>query len=207
MRLGRRADKDTETAAPAAGFPGARTHIPASRGAVTGLLLVVLGLWGALIPMVGPYFGYEFGSDSTWDVTWQRVWLDIAPGVALVLGGAILLGARRRAPAVLGAWIALVGGIWFVVGPPVSILWHGALSTYAPIGDPIGSKDVKFLELGGYFYGLGALSTALAAFALGRLSVVGVRDVEVAAERTGTHAALPDKADDEAAGKDETPDE
>ena len=68
------------------------------------------------------------------------------------------------------------------------MLWHGTLSAYAPIGTPIGSKNVKFLELLGYFYGLGALATALASFALGRLSIVAVRDVQVAAERTGATA-------------------
>jgi hypothetical protein len=170
---------------PVAGVPGARTHIPASRGALVGTLLVVLGIWGALIPLVGPYFNYEFGSDTTWDVTWQRVWLDILPGAALVLGGLILIGARRRPAGVLGAWLALAGGIWFAVGPAVSMLWHGANSVYAPIGAPLNSKNVQFLELLGYFYGLGALATALAGFALGRLSIVGVRDVEVAAARTG----------------------
>ena len=173
---------------PVADVPGARTHIPASRGVLVGTLLVILGVWGALIPLVGPYFNYEFGSDTTWDVTWQRVWLDILPGAALVLGGLILIGARTRPAGLLGAWIALVGGIWFAAGPVVGMLWHGTLSAYAPIGTPIGSKNVKFLELLGYFYGLGALATALASFALGRLSIVAVRDVQVAAERTGATA-------------------
>jgi hypothetical protein len=168
-----------------AGVPGARSHIPASRGMLVGALLVILGVWGALIPFVGPYFNYEFGSDSTWDISWQRAWLDIAPGAALVLGGLILIGARRRAVGVVGAWLALAGGIWFAVGPVVAMLWHGVNSAYAPIGAPLNSKNVQLLELLGYFYGLGALATAIAGFALGRLSVIGVRDVEVAAARTG----------------------
>ena len=29
-------------------------QVPRSRGAVSGLLLVLLGLWGALIPRIGP---------------------------------------------------------------------------------------------------------------------------------------------------------
>ncbi|MDQ2789811.1 MAG: hypothetical protein M3Y73_08900 [Actinomycetota bacterium] len=32
-----------------------------SRGAMSGFLLVLLGIWGAIIPFVGPYFGYTFG--------------------------------------------------------------------------------------------------------------------------------------------------
>ena len=31
-------------------------QVPRSRGAICGLLLVLLGVWGALIPLVGPYF-------------------------------------------------------------------------------------------------------------------------------------------------------
>ena len=30
-----------------------------SRGAFSGFLLILLGLWGALIPFVGPYFHYR----------------------------------------------------------------------------------------------------------------------------------------------------
>jgi hypothetical protein len=171
---------------PVAGVPGARRHIPTSRGMLVGTLLVILGVWGALIPLVGPYFNYEFGSDSTWDVTWQRVWLDILPGAALVLGGLILIGAKTRPAGMIGAWLALAGGIWFAVGPVVAMLWHGVNAAYAPIGAPLHSKNVQMLELLGYFYGLGALATALAGFALGRLSIIGIRDVEVAAARTGT---------------------
>ena len=45
-----------------------------SRGALSGLLLVLLGIWGALIPFVGPYFHYAYtprpsvGSDVRPDV-------------------------------------------------------------------------------------------------------------------------------------------
>src|SRR5215218_2473807 len=102
-------------------------RVPRSRGAVTGFLLVLLGIWGGLIPFVGPYFGYEFGSDETWLVTWDRAWLDIAPGAALVLGGLILLVSANRLTGGFGAWLALAGGIWFVGGPTVSMLWDSTL--------------------------------------------------------------------------------
>ena len=35
-------------------------HMPRSRGAVSGLLLIILGVWGALIPFVGPYFHFAY---------------------------------------------------------------------------------------------------------------------------------------------------
>src|SRR5262249_52014882 len=47
-------------------------QVPRSRGAVSGLLLVLLGLWGALIPLVGPYFHYAYTPDSAWTLTAGR---------------------------------------------------------------------------------------------------------------------------------------
>ena len=66
-------------------------QVPRSRGAVSGLLLVLLGLWGALIPLVGPYFHYAYTPDSAWTLTAGRVWLEIVPGAATFVGGIILL--------------------------------------------------------------------------------------------------------------------
>src|SRR5262249_46316562 len=152
----------------------ARLVIPRSRGMVSGVFLLILGLWGAVIPLVGPYFGYEFGSDQAWLVTWNRFWLDILPGVAVVVGGLILIAARNRAGGLVGGWLALVGGAWFVAGPTVAILWDTGAA--GAIGAPIGSETVRVLEFLGYFYALGAVAVALAAFALGRLSIVGVGD-------------------------------
>src|SRR5260370_1022494 len=31
-----------------------------SRGAASGVLLMLLGAWGALVPFIGPYFGYAY---------------------------------------------------------------------------------------------------------------------------------------------------
>ena len=42
---------------------GGALHIPRSRGAASGLLVIVLGLWGALVPFVGPYFNFAFSPD------------------------------------------------------------------------------------------------------------------------------------------------
>ena len=37
-----------------------------SRGAFSGFLLILLGLWGALIPFVGPYFDFAYTPDKAW---------------------------------------------------------------------------------------------------------------------------------------------
>jgi hypothetical protein len=142
-------------------------RIARSTGAVSGLLIALLGIWGALIPFVGPYFNYSFGANTTWHYTANRLWLDILPGAAALLGGMLLLVAATRVAGAVGGWLAMLAGAWYVVGPAVSLTWeHGA----GPIGRPLGGSARQMLELVGYFYGLGALILALAAFAIGRFA-------------------------------------
>src|SRR5436305_14076105 len=141
-------------------------RLPRSTGAVSGLLIAVLGLWGALIPFVGPYFDYSFGVNSTWHYTADRLWLNILPGAVAVIGGVLLFIAATRIMGVVGGWLAIVAGSWFVVGPSVSLTWE---SGTGPIGRPLFGSTRQMLELVGYFYGLGALIVALAAFSLGRV--------------------------------------
>ena len=160
-------------------------RIPRSRGAVSGLLLVVLGAIGALAPFVGPALNLTIGPDQTFHMTAGRFWLSLLPGVVVVLGGLLTLTSGHRAGAVLGAQLALAGGIWFLVGPTLSHLWssqHGALGQ---AGFPAGGENRQTLEVLLYFYGIGAAITAIAGVALGRLSVRSVRDVEYAAAYAG----------------------
>jgi hypothetical protein len=138
-----------------------------STGALSGLLIVVLGLWGALVPFVGPYFNYAFGVNSTWHYTSDRLWLCILPGALAVAGGLLLMAAATRPAGVVGGWLALVAGAWFAIGPAVSLTWE---SGQGPIGRPLFGSTRQMLELLGYFYGLGALIVALAAFAIGRFA-------------------------------------
>lgn len=154
---------------------GGRLHMPRSRGAASGFLLILLGLWGALIPFIGPYFSFAFTPDQEWAWTAARGWLEVLPGAVAVLGGLLLLGSANRATAMFGGWLAVLAGAWFVVGR--------ALAGPLGIGDtaPVATGATKqmWLELT-YFYGLGALTVFLAALALGRLSVRSVRDIEFA---------------------------
>jgi hypothetical protein len=141
-----------------------------SRGAASGLLLVLLGIWGAIIPFVGPYFSYAFGVTTPWFFTYDRLWLSVLPGITVLLGGLILGPSANRAGGGMGAWLAMIGGIWFTIGPVISQLWR-ASGPGAPIGQPFGTGWWLVLEQLGCFYGLGAVITAVAAFALGRLSL------------------------------------
>jgi hypothetical protein len=148
---------------------GSALVMPRSRGAVSGSFLALLGVWGAMIPFIGPYFSYAFGVADPWFFTLDRLWLNILPGLVVLLGGLILGPSADRFSGGLGAWLALAGGFWFIIGPVLSQLW-GTGGPSSPIGAPLGTNWIQVLEQLGYFYGLGAVITALAAFALGRLS-------------------------------------
>lgn len=140
-------------------------RLPRTTGALAGLLIVLLGIWGALIPFVGPYFHFAFGNYDAWHYTSNRLWLCILPGALAVAGGVLLLTSSRRSSGVLGGWLAAAAGAWFVIGPSVSLLWHGAGD---PIGAPTGGHARQAAELLGYFYLLGVAIVALAAVATGR---------------------------------------
>lgn len=140
-------------------------RISRSTGAFSGLLIVLLGIWGGIVPFVGPYFNYAFGSDATWHYTTNRFWLSILPAMVVIAGGLILMRSGHRVRGALGAWLAMAGGGWFVVGPAVSRIWE---HSGVPIGHPLYGSFRQMLELVGYFYGLGAVIIGLAAFALGR---------------------------------------
>jgi len=60
----------------------AMMRVPRTRGAGSGLMLILLGAWGALIPFVGPYFHFAYTPDAAWTWTWGRFFLEIVPGVA-----------------------------------------------------------------------------------------------------------------------------
>jgi hypothetical protein len=167
--------------------PGA-LHMPRSRGAVSGLLLIILGAWGALIPFVGPYFHWAYMPDQEWTWTAARGWLEVFPGVATVVGGLLLVASGNRATAMFGGWLAAFAGAWFVVG--------GAFASPLRLGDvgqPVASTDVKraLLEIS-YFSGLGALIVFLAGAVLARLAVRMARDVEAAAVTSAPDVSTAD---------------
>jgi hypothetical protein len=168
------------------GRRGGRLQIPRSRGAASGFLLVLLGVWGALIPFVGPYFDFAFTPDQAWTWTAARGWLEVLPGAVTVLGGLLLFVSRNRATAMLGGWLTVIAGAWFVVGRAFATTL--AIGT---VGTPVAATDTKraVLELA-YFYGLGALIVFLGAVALGRLSVRSARDIRHA-QRPVAEAAAP----------------
>jgi hypothetical protein len=161
-------------------------RVPRTRGAMSGLLLVLLGLWGALIPLIGPYFHYAYTPDTAWTLNSGRVWLEIVPGAVVAAAGAVLMSTASRPLAMLAAELAAVAGAWFALGTLISPLW-AASGTLNP-GSPVGGADLAITERLSFFVGLGVVIVFIAALALGRLTVIGVRDTRLASGATETVA-------------------
>jgi len=164
---------------------GNAMRVARSRGMLSGLLLMVLGVWGALIPFIGPYFHYAYTPDSAWAWTSGRLWLEVLPGAAAFVAGLMLLTTAHRAVGVFAGWLGSAAGAWFILGPVFGRLWNGAEGA---AGRPIGSTAHQVWEQIGFFSGLGVVILFLAAHAHGRFTVRSVRDV-AAAEAVATEPA------------------
>src|SRR5215472_6317391 len=151
-----------------------------SRGALSGVLLVLLGAWGGLIAFVGPYFHYAYTPGSAWTYTTGRLWLEILPGIGTLIGGLIVLVSSLRPLALLGAWLAAVSGAWFTVGNSLTMLWAGSGAPSA--GTPVGGPVARTAEQLGFFTGLGLVVVFVAAAVFGRLMVLAARDVSTVAD-------------------------
>jgi hypothetical protein len=141
-----------------------RTH-----GIFGGLLVALLGIWGGIIPFVGPYFHYAFTPDKAWTYTTGRLYLEILPGAGALLGGLILMGARSRHVALFGSLLAIASGAWFALGNVFAPLWTVA----NPAGGPASSGTLmRTLEQVGFFTGLGIVIVMIAAAVAGRITAV-----------------------------------
>jgi hypothetical protein len=161
-------------------------RVPRTRGALSGLLLVLLGTWGALVPFIGPSFHYAYTPDKAWAYTSGRLWLEILPGAATLLGGMVMLASAYRPVAHLGAWLAALSGAWFALGGILGPTWSGINMNQ---GTPVGGTTMRALEQIGFFTGLGVVIVAVAAMGVGRFSVISVRDARRAEKAASAAAA------------------
>jgi hypothetical protein len=166
-------------------------RVPRTRGVASGVLLILLGFWGALAPFVGPYFHFAYTPDTAWAFTAGRFWLEILPGTVTVIGGLVLLVSAFRPAAMVGAILAAAAGTWFALGSLIAPLWTG----YGPVGPyaipaalypgtPVGGPIHIVAERLAFFTGLGLVIVAISSVAFGRLTVVGAREAQMAASRT-----------------------
>jgi hypothetical protein len=149
-----------------------------SRGAFSGFLLILLGLWGALIPFIGPYFHYAYTPDKAWTYNTGRLWLELLPGAAVFLGGIFLMIATGRHTALFGGLLAAAAGAWFTLGTTLSPLWNNHVTMG---GSPAASTVyMRTMEELGFFLALGVVTVFVASIAIGRILSVpaGIRTVE-----------------------------
>ncbi|WP_148302354.1 hypothetical protein [Tomitella biformata] len=158
---------------------GHRPVMRRRRGALCGVIVMLLGLWGALIPFVGPYFNFSFtpDPDTAWVWTSARGWLEVLPGAAAFIGGLLLVTSGNRLSSQVGAVLGALSGAWFIVGrtlaPVVGIDGMGTPGASGP--------NMSALQDLAFFGGLGAIILFFSALMIGRLSTFGARDDETLA--------------------------
>jgi hypothetical protein len=158
-----------------------RLRVSRTRGALSGIVVMLLGLWAGLAAFIGPAFNLAYTPDpnTTWHWTAARGWLEVLPGAAAFLGGLILLVSTSRLFAGLGGWLAAIAGAWLIVGSPLA----GVMNLNLGSPDPTSRPGVQAAAALLFFFATGAAIVFFASIAIGRLSVHSVRDVRVAERR------------------------
>jgi hypothetical protein len=164
-----------------------RRRVARSRGALSGFVVLILGLWAGLVPFIGPYFdlAYTPRPNDEWHWTAARGWLEVLPGAAAVLGGLLLIISASRAMTVFGGWLAALAGAWLVIGPPLA----PAINVDLGGPDPAHGTNTQAVTALLFFYAVGAAILFFGSLALGRVSVLSVRDVRAAERRAEAEEA------------------
>lgn len=128
-----------------------------------GVLLMALGAWVFLVPLVGPYFNFGFFTSSTWVFSGVHWELMLGPGIALFVGGLLMVLPASPVSSFGGA-LALLAGVWLLIGPSLYPIWagHVAVATSHP-------QWLTSLLWIGYFYGTGAIAVYLSGILHGML--------------------------------------
>ncbi len=160
-----------------------RTRVWSPKEVPVGAAIAILGLWAALVPLIGPYFSFGFDTSSTWDFSEAHITLSLIPGIGAIVGG-LSLARPTQGLGNLGRILAALCGLWLLIGPVLHQVWDGGFG-------PAATTDWKRALLWiGYFYGVGFLITYLAGVARGLVTMrQRVQETQVAEpqfERTVT---------------------
>jgi hypothetical protein len=146
---------------------GAIRTMPMSLGMV-GILMILLGVWGGIVPYVGPIFGYSADGSSSWVWNSSHGILALVPGAAGVVAGLIVLSRASRSTVgggriglAFAGLLATAAGGWFVIGPPAWRVIHS--TTYFVSAAPL--RELAFVV--GYSLGVGLLLVWCGAFVVG----------------------------------------
>jgi hypothetical protein len=141
-----------------------RTH-----GILGGVLVALLGIWGALIPFVGPYFHYAYTPDKAWTYDHGRLYLEIVPGAVAFVGGVLLIYAFSRHVALFGSFLGIIAGAWFALGSVLAPLWTTTWNAGVPAST---TTLMRTMEQVGFFTGLGVVLVLISAAVAGRVTAV-----------------------------------
>jgi len=147
---------------------------------VPAVLLMVLGAWVFLAPLVGPYFSFGFDTSTHWRFSQDHLLMSLIPGIAIFVGG-ILMMTRSRAVAWLAALLAVAGGVWLVIGPSLHQTW--STTGFQPMAGGAWKNGLRWIA---FFYGAGALAVYLGAQAHGL-----IERATVSAEASAPAASVP----------------
>jgi hypothetical protein len=151
---------------------------------VPAVLLMLLGAWVFLAPLIGPYFSFGLDTSSKWRFTSDHWILSLLPGIAL-FGAGLLMTMPSRALGWLAGLVAVAAGVWLVIGPTLHPTWSTHTFALLP-----GSDWKTAARLIADFYGPGALAIYLGAQAQGLLERTSVRETIPPAAHRGRPAPV-----------------
>ncbi|HLX89244.1 MAG TPA: hypothetical protein VKR22_12410 [Acidimicrobiales bacterium] len=161
---------DSNDAPDAAEAPvgGGGGTVPVGGLGLLGVLTLLVGAWGGIVPFIGPMIGADGDGTMSWFWSLPHAVLWLAPGAAACVAAAVMLGALPRAMAGFGristfaaGLLAVVAGAWFVIGPEA---WP-VLVRSAGVFVPAGPLTLLGREVA-YSFGPGAILLMLGAMAM-----------------------------------------
>ena len=204
MSYGSRQDLDEAPVSSVAPVRMSPSVVPARSGGsaaglvVVGVVTMLLGIWGALVPFIGPTFSFSADGSGAWTMTWAHFWLAVLPGaVAFVSGLLMLLAAPRivngsgRALLLLAGLLAVLAGAWFIVGP---LSWAAVSASAAYFVSARPLRELAFQI--GYSFGPGIIVLVTGGYALGWSAVASSRSREARGMATSSVVAPTVLTDD-----------
>jgi len=138
---------------------------------VAGLLALLAGGWGAIVPFVGPTFGFSADGSSSWYWNLSHALLALIPGAVGCAVGLSLMGysmSRRRTLFGLGliGLLAVASGAWLAIGPLAWPVLYGTRS-YFLTASPL--RELAYVV--GYAVGPGLILAIVGGIAWGSETV------------------------------------
>jgi hypothetical protein len=147
--------------------PGTRVRLGRVGLALAGVIALLASAWGAVVPYVGPLFGYSADGSDAWHWSLPHAFLALVPGVVGVLLGLMIVAESRgitvgkgRLSLATAGMLLMVCGAWFAIGP---LAWPVVFTTSS--GYFVATSHLGLLEDEvGYSIGTGLILVICGAF-------------------------------------------